>query len=214
VTPTLSILLATVTERAALFEKLHSHIQSQAAGKPVEVLVACDNKEISIGRKRGNLLAESKGEYVCYVDDDDWVADDYVDRILSAVSGRPDCVGFKIHCTTNGGNPVMACASMRYPEWGENKDGFAHVRSTYHKTPVRAEIAHKVGFRDLRFGEDKIYSIGVMRLVKTEEFINHVMYYYRYRREPFIRKYGFSSARDAARNKGVNTAHVRRPFQH
>ena len=192
-TPRLAILLPTVEARAKLFAQLHTHITAQAAGKPVEVLVACDNKEISIGKKRQNLLEQATGDYVCYIDDDDWVADDYVDSILAALESGPDCVGFLITCTTNGRNPRKAIASMRYKDWCENRDGYAHCRSPYQKTPVRREIALAVGFPDLRYAEDRVYSRGITARIKTESFVPKVLYQYRFRSEPFAQKYGISA---------------------
>lgn len=187
----LTIGLPTIVQRAPEFARLHAHIARQAEGKPVEILVACDNKEISIGKKRQNLLQEAKGEWITMVDDDDWVSDTYVDDILAALQESPDCVGFLIQCTRNGKHPVMAKASLAYKRWGENQDGFAHVRSPYQKTPVRRSIALKVGFPDLRYGEDRVYSEGVVKLCQTEVFINRVLYNYRFRAEPFSLKYGF-----------------------
>lgn len=188
--PRLSVLLPTVISRCDLFAKLHAEVQRQAANKPVEVIVACDNKEISIGKKRQNLLEQATGDYVCYIDDDDWIAADYVDRILAALEPNPDCVGFLIECTTNGGNRQKAIASMRYKKWGEQRDGFAHVRSPYQKTPIRRTLALKAGFPDLRYGEDRIFSTAVTALIQTEQFVNAILYYYRYRAEPFHTKYG------------------------
>ncbi len=193
--PRLSILLATVTNRASLFAKLHAEILRQCEGRPVEVIIACDAKEISIGRKRQNLLEQATGDYVAYVDDDDWLAPDYVDRILTALATSPDCVGFLISCTTNGGRPVMAKASMCYKQWGEGQDGYAHTRSCYHKTPHRRSIGLAVGFPDLRFGEDRPYSAGLMKHVKTEVFVDAVCYHYRFKTEPFHKKYGISPER-------------------
>lgn len=192
--PILSILLPTIVGRAEQFARLHAHVQSQAQGKPVEILSQCDNKEISIGKKRQQLLERATGDYVVYIDDDDWIADTYVDDILAALATGPDCVGFLIRCTTNGKNPVMAKASLQYREWGENVDGFAHTRAPYQKTPVRRNIALLVGFPDLRYAEDRAYSRGLVKHLKTEVFIDKVLYEYRYTRENFAQKYGFTRA--------------------
>jgi glycosyltransferase involved in cell wall biosynthesis len=197
--PRLSILLATVVSRAGLFAKLHAHLAYQAEGNPVEIVVACDNKEISIGAKRQQLLERATGDYVAFIDDDDWVSPNYVDRILVALESGPDCVGFLITCTTNGKNPVKAITSMRYPRWVENKDGYAHCRSCYHKSPHRRDIGLKVGFRDLRYGEDRFYSDGLMKLVRTESFVDEVLYHYRYNSEPFAAKYGIKGPQPALR---------------
>lgn len=196
--PRFSILLATVVTRADLFAKLHAHILKQTQDKPVEIVVACDNKEISIGRKRQNLLESAQGAYVAFVDDDDWVADDYVDRIIAALATGPDCVGFEIKCSMNGA-PRTAIASMRYPRWENNLDGYDYVRGVYHKTPLRRDMALEVGFPDLRYGEDKIYADGVMRLVRTEVFVPGQLYHYRYSSaEPFYKKYGMVVPRGPA----------------
>ena len=214
--PKFSILLATVENRAALFAVLHDHLKKQAVGKPVEILVACDNKEISIGKKRQNLLEQATGDYCAFIDDDDWVADDYVDRMLEAASANMDCIGFRIECTSNGGSPVNACTSIKYKEWGDNIDGYRYVRSPYHKSGIRRNLALQVGFRDMRYGEDKVFSDGITKLVTTEQFIDHVMYYYRFKTEPFAEKYGFKNmpitGPDRRNEPGVDYNYVRPHF--
>lgn len=175
----LSILIGTVKERQGLFEELKSHIEKQISGRSqsVELIFISDNKEISIGAKRQRLLELAKGDYVVFIDDDDWVSDTYVTEILSAIATNPDCIGFDILCTTDGKDEQLARASMQY-RWADNVDGFRYVRKTYHKTPVKRDIALMAGFEDIRFGEDYKYS---MRLkVNTEVLIPKVLYYYRY----------------------------------
>lgn len=195
--PVISVLLATVKNRADKFALLHAELQRQAEGKPVELVVACDNKEISIGKKRQNLLEASNGEYICYVDDDDWVSDDYVDSLLGAIRENPGVhgVGFLVRCTVNGSNPQLGRASVRYKKWGDHQDGVRYVRPLYHKTPVLRSIALRVGFQDIRYGEDKIYSDGVMKHATTEAYVDKVIYHYRYSHEPFAQKYGIINSR-------------------
>jgi len=41
---------------------------------------------MTIGAKRNQLLHRAKGDYVAFVDDDDLVSSDYVNKVLSAVS--------------------------------------------------------------------------------------------------------------------------------
>jgi glycosyltransferase involved in cell wall biosynthesis len=187
-----SILLATVENRKELFAKLHHELLRQAEGKPVELVIACDNKEISIGKKRQNLLMQAKGDYVAFIDDDDWIAEDYVDCILAALENSPDCVGFEIACTQNGRNPQRAIASIKYPVWTQWKDGYTYNRSIYHKTPHLRSIGLKVGFKDMRYGEDQVYSKGLMQHVRTMSMISKTMYFYRFRSENFAMKYGIT----------------------
>lgn len=201
--PLLSICLPTVTNRAHLFAELKAEVDRQCKGHPVEVLVACDSKQISIGKKRQNLLEEAKGKYVVYIDDDDAIAKDYVEQIISALQTEPDCVGFLVECTFNGRGKCLAKASSKYKDWAENVDGYRYVRSPYQKTPIKREIALQVGFPDLRFGEDLVYSRAVVKLIKSEVFIDKVLYYYKFVSERHDTKYGFP-------RKGIVYTHTRR----
>lgn len=184
----LSILICTTPDRREMFLALYGFLREQAEGKPVEVLFHEDNKEISVGKKRQGLLEKAAGDYIVFVDSDDMVHPDYVDDILHAVTYDPDCVGFKIKCEGTEGK--TAKASVIYKNWAENVDGFDYVRSPYHKTPVKREIALKVGFPDKRFGEDYDYSMGLVGLLKTEYFIDKELYIYRYKYEDPKTKYG------------------------
>ena len=194
-TPLLSILICTIPERSALFAKLLSHISDQIAvdGNRAEVLFDDRPKgALSVGAKRQALLERAQGDYVCFVDDDDWVSNAYVKRLCDACKAGTDCVGFKIHCNFDRQRTAMASASLKYAKWGDNVDGFRYVRSPYHKTPVKRSIALQVGFQDKRYAEDYDYSVRLYPLLKTEQYINEVMYFYRYTTENHNKKYGIN----------------------
>jgi glycosyltransferase involved in cell wall biosynthesis len=184
----LSILLPTVESRREQFLKLFQHIKDQCINFPVEIRSICDNKEMPIGKKRQQLLEEATGEYIVFIDDDDWIADNYIKEVLNALGN--DAVSFLIQCTFDGGRKCLAKASMKYG-WKENVDGYRYVRPIYHKSPVKRELALKAGFPPLRFEEDVPYSMKLKAYVKSETFINQVMYYYNYKTENHIIKYGF-----------------------
>lgn len=186
----LSILLPTIESRKEVFALLFAHLATQAKDLPVELVVDCDNKQVSIGAKRQRLLEKARGEYIVFVDDDDWVINDYVQSILDNTGS--DAIGFQIECTDHAKPDVreLASASRKYTDWGDNKDGFRYVRSIYHKTPVRRELALKAGFKDMRFAEDYDYSMRVMPLIQSEAYIPKVMYYYRFKYEEHSAKYG------------------------
>lgn len=185
----LSILLPTVVGRESLFEGLRNELFAQTIGRTnVELIVEKDNKEISIGKKRQRLLEKARGEYVVFIDDDDWIPPYYVEEIINNTGS--DAIGFMIECSGIVKHKQMASASRKYKDWGNNRDGFTYVRSIYHKTPVRRELALQAGFKDMRFGEDYDYSMRVNKLVKSEAYINKVMYYYRYKEENHNEKYG------------------------
>lgn len=176
----LSILVATTLDRRRLFEKLYAELAAQAAGQPVEILFEEDNKQLSIGAKRQKLLNRATGEYICFFDSDDWPFRSYTSLILKALESKPDCVGMLIHMTTNNVRPQTCCHSLRYPVWKNNIDGYDYVRNVTHFNPCRIDLALQVGFKDIRHGEDKLYSDAVTKLCKEEVFINQKLFHYRY----------------------------------
>jgi glycosyltransferase involved in cell wall biosynthesis len=188
----LSILIATIPGREHLFGRLMSHLWRQVDTLPVEIIYDASTKEsMSIGAKRQRLLESAKGEYIVFIDDDDWVVNDYVEAILQATITNPDCIGFQVE--VNGmGRRKLANASNRYERWGEKQDGFDFVRTIYHKTPVKREHALAIGFSDMRFAEDHQYSdkLKASGLLKKEAYIDRVLYIYRYRNEPIKKKFG------------------------
>jgi|LakMenEpi03Aug12_release.lakeMendotaPanAssembly.Ray.scaffolds.fasta_scaffold24843_5 GT2 family glycosyltransferase len=185
----LSILIPTVVGREHLLERLRSVLNPQLT-EDVEVIEQKDNKEISIGRKRQTLLEKAAGEYVVFIDDDDMISEDYVESILKALESNPDSVGFEIEC--HGTTGKTASASNKWSTWKDNHGGFDYVRTPYHKTPIKRNIAVIIGYRDMRYGEDYDYSKRLKEagFIKTEVYINKVLYYYMYVKEDFNKKYG------------------------
>lgn len=178
-----AILIATTEDRRPLFEELKRELERQILQADLENAVKIfydeDNKQKSIGKKRNDLLQESEGfEYINYFDSDDYPSERYILDIYESLRFKPDCVGFKILMTTNGRNEETCIHSLKNPRW-EKKDG-VYLRNVTHFNPVKRELAVQVGFKDERFGEDKIYSDEISQLCKKEIFIDKYIFHYRY----------------------------------
>lgn len=189
----LSICIPTIVERQHLVEKLYEKVISQVGeNEDVEVLVASDNKEISIGAKRQHFLLAAQGEYVVMIDDDDDISDDYVSEILKAIENGPDCVGFQIKCTGTEGK--TADMSNKYSDWADSQNGFDYVRTPYQKTPMRTILALAIGYKDMRYGEDYDFSKRLKQsgLITSEVYIPKTLYHYRFKYEDPKTKYGLT----------------------
>lgn len=190
----LSILIRTIVGREDKFKQLCDSLEWQIPLKGVETLYEIDNKEISVGAKAQKLIERAIGQYVVFIDDDDDISENYVSNILNEIKHNPDCIGFKIECNMEGKKEI-AIASNKYDSWCENKDGFRYCRTPYHKTPIKREIALQIGFKDLRFAEDHDFSLRLKQsgLIKTERFIDEVMYFYNYKYQDPKIKYGINN---------------------
>lgn len=200
-TPVLSILLPSIHNRQEQFGKLMEELLRQTEGQNVEILpwVTARHSEggPTVGEKRQRLIHDALGEYTVFIDDDDWIAPDYISSIMEALDSRPDCVGFLEQVEGHGQKPLTSIWSNAYPKWMEGKEaaktGYDYVRNPFHKTPIRTTFVQQIGFNTtMTFAEDFDFSVRLKHsgLVKTEVFIDKVLYIYRYKYEPHNKKYG------------------------
>lgn len=194
----LSIMLPTTVCRRKTFypllEKLLKQIVDVGAQEKVEILIDEDGKEKSIGRKRQDLLERATGDFVVAIDSDDDISTDYMAYIWNALTKHGDAidhVGFLERCNING-ELTVSIFSHRHQKWDENKDGFDHIRCANPKSVIRRTKALEVGYPDLRYGEDRVFSEAVTPLLTIECFINKELYYYNHTSTEHNERYGIT----------------------
>ena len=178
----LSILILSLGRRSHYLDRLKSILEPQVNDN-VEILYNIDNGEKSIGTKRNELLQQACGDYICFIDDDDIVSNDYIDNILKATESDPDVIG--IHLLHKEDNILKGLTyhSLKYDRWWDepNKDNPSlknYYRNPNHLNPVKREYALQVGFPEINNGEDKWYSQNILKFLKTEEYIETPIYEY------------------------------------
>ncbi|MFH1718521.1 MAG: glycosyltransferase family A protein [Planctomycetota bacterium] len=130
----------------------------------------------TIGENRNEALADAIGDYVCFVDDDDLVSEDYVARILAAIETCPDVVGLTGHYICGANKPELFVHSIRYKEW-LTVDG-VHQRMPNHINAIRRDLVMQVKYPPKNHGEDFDFSMSVAPLLKTEVMPEEILYYY------------------------------------
>jgi hypothetical protein len=180
----LSILICSLKRREKYLERLINILRPQA-DKFVEVLCDIDDGEISIGKKRQKLLENAVGEYVSFVDDDDLISPDYVSLVLKSIESTPDVVGMHLIMTTDGQLSGKTYHSLKYKSWydepGELPSWRFYYRNPNHLNPVRRELALRVGYPDISWGEDRDYSMRLLPLLTSEAYIESPIYVYEVR---------------------------------
>lgn len=134
---------------------------------------------MSIGQKRNMLLMQSSGEYVSFVDDDDMVSTDYIEKVVNAVSKNPDCASLTGVIVFSDGYSRPFIHSLRYESWIDDHQGKVYYRPPNHLNAVRRDIATKVGFPSWNNGEDRAFSMGIKPMLKKEQWIEGVIYNYK-----------------------------------
>ena len=183
--PILSILICSVIDRKALLDLLLAILNPQIKDRNnIELLILSDNAEKSIGQKRNDALAVAKGQYVCFIDDDDTVSTNYVDLILEQIHmSRPDAIVFDVEQTTNGQNPKLMKFGKEYEH--SEKNGI-YYRLPNHLMVFKKSIITE-RFPDLKFGEDWEWASRMKKKINSQSRINKVLYYYDY--NPSLKRY-------------------------
>lgn len=181
----LSILVCSTVKRAPMLGKLVEALRAQMRLYPreVELCVDVDDGEVSIGEKRQRLLQRAVGHFVAFIDDDDMVSHDYVERIVQALRSNPtvDCLSLVGVLTTNGEKPERFEHSLKHDRWYTRSDG-VHIRTPNHLNATRRELAIKAGFPSKSFGEDHDFSKALKPLLKSEASTgDEPLYFYWFR---------------------------------
>lgn len=173
----LSVLVCSVAERAGRTPVI-DQLWEQAEGSPVEVIVMTDNRAMSIGHKRNHLIAASSGDYVVFVDDDDRIADDYIDCLLTAAASRTDVLTFAMEYRYNGQSVRVVEQSLKYPLHGHQIHPGRSQIAPHHTSAVRRDIAKRLSFLDSSYGEDRDWARQLKVVARTETVIPQILYIY------------------------------------
>ena len=174
----------TQPSRTVFLQLLLKGLAPQVAKFPdVEIVITTFDKSISIGKNRGKMIAAAAGEYVNFVDDDDLVAEDYVESIRPLLDGV-DYIGFLAKFHRDGVYcGKLSFHSLDFKGWSESSYGY--FRDISHLNPMRKElaVAGQMERYDGTFYEDHAWAdlLRFLGIVKTEHFIAKPMYFVYYR---------------------------------
>lgn len=200
----LSILICALTSRVNLSKELFKNLYAQLGERnndyycgndyeintitshkmPVELIVCMDNGQMTVGAKRNLLIKKAKGDYVCFIDDDDKVDIHYAQIILNSIvhcqnkesTPLPDVIVFDAIRFHNGEIDRLVKYGREFIK--DNNTANCYYRIPNHLCPVKRELALKVKFKEVNFGEDSDYAKRLLPLLKNEFKIGLTLYWY------------------------------------
>lgn len=175
----LSILICTLVGRDDKLKRLLNILEPQLTSE-IEVLTCKDNKQFTIGAKRNSLVNESKGKYVCFIDDDDRVSQNYISLIMEGINKDVDCCSLTGIITINGRNPRTFIHSLQYKSYYERNK--IYYRPPTHLNCIRSGIVRQFPFPEIDWAEDSAQAMAMSNagVIKTEHYIKNVLYFYDY----------------------------------
>jgi len=177
----LSILIPTLPARIdeyySLMKNLMNQIKMNNLQHRVQILSFCDTKDISVGEKRNILLRNSNGKYICFVDDDDVLSQDYVIKIINAIQSGADVITFCGDYVENEKNTPFSISMVHRGNFNEANMLY---RLPNHLCPIKREIALSCLFSNKNFGEDSDYAEKINQYIKNEYHLQDKLYFYMY----------------------------------
>ncbi len=197
--PLWMICIPTVPTRAASLQRLLHRLLPQVAewSGAVQVVGWLNAGEPRLAEIRDAMMdgaAAAGAEYVSFLDDDDMVSIDFVQRIMVAMfqqGASPDHVGFQVEYWKDGKFLGFVEHSLKHRKWGMKRDALGQVvkneygyvdlvRDFTHIDPIRTELAAQGRFSQARRhqAEDRVWCRQIRGLLKTEAYIPRPLYQY------------------------------------
>jgi glycosyltransferase involved in cell wall biosynthesis len=182
----LSILIPSTHSRMDMTMKLTDRLLDQIEFNDsvgvVEVVTLWDDGAKSIGTKRNELIQMAKGDYVCFVDSDDDISSDYVERLMEGINLGVDCCSLKGCITWDGKNPEIFEHSLRYSEYKTTENPIKYERFPNHLNCIKKSLVFDIKYPEISHGEDTDWATQVFKagVLKTEHYIDSVIYHYKF----------------------------------
>jgi len=159
-----------------LVSELHRQISKNYAEEIVEILIDADNMTKSVGQKRNDLISKAKGHFVCFIDDDDFITENYLSTILNHLNIRIDILLIGISHIENGINKIKILPSLFIDNLTTNEVVFK--TNHFHLCPHKKSIAELISFDCVNFAEDMIYSQKMVKHISNHAVISDPIYIY------------------------------------
>ncbi len=157
-----TFLIPTITGRERSLQNLMTSIREKmgriAPHLRYKISLAFDNREMSVGMKRQNLLQTAEGKYSVFIDDDDEITDAYIEDLVETIRGSYPVMRLRgrIH-------PYTFTHSIENSLKDPMARGNVFVRPPNHLNPMMTDIAKLIPFRDAVRGEDLDWTIRLAR---------------------------------------------------
>lgn len=185
----LSILIPSIPQRAEKLSKLMFKLNLQKMGMFNDLLlshyveVIVDNSPsfleggLTIGAKRNELKNKATGKYLCFIDDDDDIAPNYLESLVRACYLGRDVVTFKslVKLENAWGIVKMSLNTVHNSEF--TPVGLVR-RPPWHICPVKTKFAQEQDFIFVNNAEDFNWMERVLKSCFTESHLDMILYEY------------------------------------
>lgn len=185
----LSILIPTIPERGEMFTKLfnelHRQLEYMKTFHPslgdIEIVVDSSKRfldgGLSIGKKREALVKRAQGKYLCFLDDDESIAPNYLETLVRLCNEDKDVCTFR-NITKLDSYWCIVDMSLKHEDNYPARPSQIVLRKPWHICPVRSLFAKMHDFEDISYGEDYAWMEKVLSHCETEAKTDAIIHQY------------------------------------
>lgn len=180
----LTVCIPSIPERLPSLSRLLDILERQSHPQ-LEVLVMLDNKRRVLGYKRNNLMDQAQGKFLCHLDDDDTVSEDFVAQLLPECAHDVDLIAYDADCSLNGAPAFRV--NTRLGAVNEQPKHLPGGRySNIARTPWTWCLWRTTLARECRYplhydaAEDAFFLNQILPRVQTHRKVDHVCYHHFY----------------------------------
>lgn len=184
----LSILIPSIPERGERLIRLREGLDRQIENNSQHIvwgdIEVIENKTksflnggLSIGKKRDWLVKKATGRYLCFLDDDETIAPNYIETLLRLCNQDQDVCTFRAMVKLEA-YWAMVDMSLKYKTNDQLSPDFTVRRTPWHMCPVRSEFAKLYEFKNINNAEDYEWFEKVLSHCTTESHTEKIIFQY------------------------------------
>lgn len=154
------------------------------ADKDSRIRLLCNDSNIGAGMTRDKGIKEMRGEYMMFLDSDDWIEDSHIQTLFDAIKEYGvDIVSSGIICTDEDGNEI----ERRIPEfelqigWSRYKHDKTDTKRFMPCMLIKSSLWRHIDYSHRRFGEDVSTLCRLLHYASDMLVLNYAGYHYRQR---------------------------------
>lgn len=179
----LSVLIPAIPERIESTKKLIKFLDFFTVyGYKFEILMLCDNMQMTIGEKRNKLLTAATGKYIMFCDDDDYITPKFLEVLKACSTENVDVITFLQDATVDGHHTVVDFDLNHTENEIFVTDGVTK-RKPFHVCAWKREKVKGIKFPLKNWGEDWEWCLKALKKVKSQYKINEVVHIYTHDKE-------------------------------
>jgi hypothetical protein len=133
---------------------------------------------LSIGKKREKLVSAANGSYLCFLDDDEQIAPNYLEVLVRLCCQNKDVCTFRSLAKLDNYWTVINMGLGQSNE--QANPNWIVERNAWHICPVKSEWAKLHTFEDINYAEDWKWFEQVLTHCQTEAHTDAVIHSYQH----------------------------------